>query len=220
MRRVVALVSLAVFAGAGPAAAEVFRFVAADGTVHVTNTPTDPRYQRAEFGGRTPPGGPGGRAVAAVAYAREIAEAAARYGIPERLIEAVIRVESGFNFRAVSPKGAQGLMQLMPGTAAQLGVRDVFDPRENIDAGVRHLRALVEQLGDDLRLVLAAYNAGLQAVLAWGGIPPYPETRQYVARVLELYRGTSLTLPRQTFRSVDRDGTVVYTNLPWRARVF
>lgn len=215
-----ALLSLAVLIGAGPAAAEVFRFVAADGTVHVTNTPTDPRYLRAGLVGRAQGGWTPPRAVGVTAYAREIAEAAARYGIPERLIQAVIRVESGFNPRAISPKGAQGLMQLMPETAAQLGVRDVFDPRENIDAGVRHLRTLVEQLGDDLRLVLAAYNAGLQAVLAWRGIPPYPETRQYVVRVLEHYQGTSLMLPRQTFRAVERDGTVVYTNLPWRARVF
>src|SRR5437016_10811126 len=94
------------------------------------------------------------------AYSREIADAAARHAVPERLVWAVIRAESGFDPRAVSPRGAQGLMQLMPETAAILGVRDVFNPYENIDGGVRHLRALIERFGHDLRLVLAAYNAG------------------------------------------------------------
>jgi soluble lytic murein transglycosylase-like protein len=153
-------------------------------------------------------------------YEREISEAAERYGIPEPLIRAVIRAESGFNPRAVSRKGARGLMQLMPETAAVLGVRDSFNPGQNIDAGVRHLRGLKERLGDDLRIVLAAYNAGEQAVLTYGGMPPFPETRQYVSRVLHLYGGAAATLPRSTFRTVDRNGTVVYTNLPPQGRPF
>jgi soluble lytic murein transglycosylase-like protein len=111
-------------------------------------------------------------------------------------------------------------MQLMPETAAVLGVRDSFNPRQNIDAGVRHLRGLKERLGDDLRIVLAAYNAGEQAVLTYGGMPPYPETRQYVSRVLNLYGGAAATLPRSTFRTIDRNGTVVYTNLPPQGRPF
>jgi soluble lytic murein transglycosylase-like protein len=104
-------------------------------------------------------------------YEREISEAAERYGIPESLIRAVIRAESGFNPKAVSRRGARGLMQLMPETAAILGVRDSFDPRQNIDAGVRHLKGLKERFGDDLRIVLAAYNAGEQAVLTYRGCP-------------------------------------------------
>jgi transglycosylase-like protein with SLT domain len=111
---------------------------------------------------------------------------AARYEVSPRLVAAIIAVESEFNPRAVSRTGAQGLMQLMPATAAGLKVRDSFDPGENIEAGVRHLRALMDRFHDDLPLVIAAYNAGEQAVIAHRGIPPYPETRRYVVRVLRL----------------------------------
>jgi soluble lytic murein transglycosylase-like protein len=113
-----------------------------------------------------------------------IQEAAKRHGVPADLVVAIIEVESNFRDRASSPKGARGLMQLMPTTAASLGLRDPFEPSRNIDAGVRHLRRLMKQFDDDLPLVLAAYNAGEGAVLEHCGIPPYPETRAYVARVL------------------------------------
>lgn len=151
-------------------------------------------------------------------YAEEVTAAAGRYGIPAPLIHAVIRVESGYNPRAVSRRGAQGLMQLMPETAALLGVRDSFNPHQNIDAGSRHLRGLMQRFGNDLPLVLAAYNAGEQAVLTHRGVPPYQETRQYVSRVIGLYTGTSLGMPRSTFRAFDRDGTLVYTNMPQSRR--
>lgn len=148
-------------------------------------------------------------------YAAEIEEASARYGVPRRLVEAVIRVESRFNASAVSSKGARGLMQLMPQTAAILGVRDVLNPRQNIDGGVRHLRGLIERYSNDLRLALAAYNAGEQAVNGYGGVPPYPETQQYVEKVLVEYReGVPAGLPRSIYRYEDRDGTVIYTNIP------
>jgi hypothetical protein len=115
--------------------------------------------------------------------------ASVRYGIPESLVAAVIAVESEFNPHAISHRGALGLMQLMPGTAAVLGVRDAFDPRQNVDAGARHLRDLLNRF-DDVPLALAAYNAGAQAVINHGGVPPYPETRAFVARVMSrLERG-------------------------------
>jgi hypothetical protein len=104
--------------------------------------------------------------------------------VPESLVAAVISVESEFNPRAVSSRGALGLMQLMPTTAALLGVRDAFDPRENVDAGARHLRDLLDRFANDVSLALAAYNAGAQAVIRHGGVPPYPETRAFIARVL------------------------------------
>lgn len=220
MRQCAVLLALvAVTAVAAPAGAEVFRFVGPDGTVHFTNAPTDPRYRREGLVTRaaisvvTP-------AYAAPLYAREIDRAAERYGVPETLIRAVIRVESGFNPRAVSRRGARGLMQLMPETAAFLGVRDAFDPRENIEAGVRHLRGLMERFEHDVPLALAAYNAGEQAVLAFRGIPPYPETREYVSRVLRLYSGSPIVVPREAFRTISADGTVVYTNIPHRRRLF
>ena len=120
---------------------------------------------------------------------REIAEASARYAVPERLIWAVIRVESGFDRRAVSRKGARGLMQLMPETAAVLGVRDPFDPRQNIHGGTAHLRAMMERFRHDVRLAVAAYNAGEKPVAQYRGIPPYTETRDYVTQVMRFYEG-------------------------------
>ena len=113
-----------------------------------------------------------------------IREAADRYGVAEDLIAAVIEAESQFNPRAVSRRGAQGLMQLMPDTAASLGVGDPFSPRENIHGGVRHLRSLLDRFDNNVPLALAAYNAGHVAVINHGGIPPYPQTRAYVRRIL------------------------------------
>src|SRR5262249_49662497 len=136
--------------------------------------------------------------------------------------QAVIRVESAFNPKAVSVKGAQGLMQLMPETASMLGVRNSFDPQQNIDGGVRHLRGLIDRFGNDLPLALAAYNAGEKAVVANRGIPPYPETRDYVTRVLYHYDGTtnggSAPPPMPVYRTVGDDGSIVYTNIPPRGR--
>jgi soluble lytic murein transglycosylase-like protein len=113
-----------------------------------------------------------------------IATAAARYGVSQELIVAIIEAESEFNPRAVSRRGAQGLMQLMPETAATLGVNDPFDPRANIDGGVRHLRAMMDRFDNNLPLALAAYNAGEVAVIKHRGVPPYRETRGYVNRIL------------------------------------
>jgi len=150
----------------------------------------------------------------AVAFEQEIAEAAARYEVPPRLVWAVIHVESGFNRRAVSRKGARGLMQLMPQTAAVLGVRDCFNARQNIDGGTRHLRGLLVRFRHDVRLAVAAYNAGEKPVLTYGGVPPYPETRQYVADVMRLYRApVERRLPSDVQRVASADGSVLYTNL-------
>jgi hypothetical protein len=120
-----------------------------------------------------------------------IRELAARYGLPEDLIAAVVEAESDFNPGAVSCRGAQGMMQLMPATAASLGVGNPFDTRQNLEAGVRHLRAMMDVFKNNVPLALAAYNAGELAVIQHRGIPPYRETRQYVNRIL---------------RRLDRDG--------------
>jgi soluble lytic murein transglycosylase-like protein len=120
---------------------------------------------------------------------RELAIATARkHGLDPELVLAVVGVESAFRPDAVSPKGAQGLMQLMPGTADSLGVEDAFDPGQNLDGGVRHLGSLLTLYEGDLSRALAAYNAGEGAVARHGGIPPFRETREYVKRVLERYR--------------------------------
>ena len=206
----------------GPAGAQVYKLSEKDGTVHFTNAPTDPRY-------RGLPGYSSGTAAGylrlastdTVRYGNEIKDASQRYGVPERLVHAVIRVESAFNPKAVSVKGAQGLMQLMPETASMLGVRNSFDPQQNIDGGVRHLRGLMDRFGNDLPLALAAYNAGEKAVINYRGIPPFPETRDYVTRVLNFYDGgtnASATASSVVYRTIGEDGTIVYTNIPPRGR--
>lgn len=122
---------------------------------------------------------------------KELASAAARrHGLDPGLVLAVVSVESAFRPEAVSRKGAQGLMQLMPATAASLGVKDAFDPLENLEGGSRHLGSLLTLYGGDLVSALAAYNAGAGAVARYRGVPPYRETRAYVKRVLERYQAT------------------------------
>lgn len=196
--------------------AGVARFVDQEGVVHFTNAPTDSRYQWQTEASGTASGWlrvPGSRQNG---YALEILQAAERYGVEAKLVEAVIGVESAFNPRAVSRKGARGLMQLMPQTASLLGVRNSFSPGQNIEGGVRYLRHLLDRYRGNLPLALAAYNAGAQAVDRYRGIPPYPETREYVQRVLKLYGGDpqgGLT-PQFIYRYVDAAGTVTYTNIP------
>lgn len=112
-------------------------------------------------------------------------EASGRYQLDPDLINSVIKAESDFNPHAISPKGAQGLMQLMPGTATQLGVPNAFDPQANVEGGAKYLRELLEKYNFDLVKALAAYNAGPQRVEQFGGVPPYYETRAYVARVVK-----------------------------------
>jgi hypothetical protein len=114
-------------------------------------------------------------------------EIARTYNLDPKLLHAIAKVESNYNPRAVSPKGALGVMQLIPSTARLVGVSDPFDPRENIHGGARYLRYLLDKFGD-LTLALAAYNAGPKAVEAYGGIPPYAETQRYVRSVLSLYQ--------------------------------
>ncbi len=113
-----------------------------------------------------------------------INEASDRHQLDPEFVRSVVRAESAFNPRAVSRKGAQGLMQLMPATASDLGVGDPFDPAANVEAGVRHLRALLRLYGNDAAKALAAYNAGAERVARYGGIPPFHETRAYVAQVI------------------------------------
>ena len=119
--------------------------------------------------------------------------AAERHGVSASLIRALIHTESAFNPRAVSPKGARGLMQLMPQIASYLGVKNSFDPQQNIAGGTRHLALLIKRYGGNLKLALAAYNAGESAVEQYGGIPPYRETQEYVRRVLALMTRYNVT---------------------------
>lgn len=174
-----------------PAArADIFSYTDEGGTAHYSNVPVDSRFQRI-IRTEAQPGRPqtvGHLLRKSKAYADLIDVAAHAAGIEPDLVRAVLVVESGGDPAAVSPRGARGLMQLMPATARQYGVRDVFDPEQNIRAGSRYLRDLADRYRNDLELTLAAYNAGPAAVDQHGAIPPIKETLDYVPRVLQIYR--------------------------------
>lgn len=182
---------LAVAAPSRPARAGGFyRYVDAQGVIHFTDAPPDARYQRVRISpldGRVHPW-PQTPPHDSHAYDSLIARAARRQGLPPALVKAVVAAESDFNPRAVSRKGALGLMQLMPTTAERLGVADPFRVEENLAAGARYLRRLLDRYGN-LTRALAAYNAGPDAVDRSGGIPPFRETQQYVRQVLHYYHG-------------------------------
>ncbi len=168
----------------------VYRYADADGVLHFTDAPVDSRYQREdpirlEGIAIAPP-----RRVKVPTerdYDHLIRQVAAQHGVEPGLVKAVIAAESNFKPHAVSRVGAQGLMQLMPATAAHLGVERPFGVVENIDGGVRYLRAMLDRFGDVAR-ALAAYNAGPGVVDRYRGVPPYRETRAYIKRVLEYHR--------------------------------
>ncbi len=159
-----------------------FARVLASATGRTPRTAAQQSVATAHTGRATAPQPAGRRAPADVEAL--VADAARRYGVDPALVAGVIETESNFNPGAVSPAGAKGLMQLMDATARGLGVRDALDPAENVQAGTRLLRDLLDRYGGDTRLALAAYNAGGGAVDRYGGIPPYAETQRYVPKVL------------------------------------
>lgn len=220
----VALVGfLATLIGTSDAQADSYRLVGTDGVVHLTNAPTDPRYRGLPGGSGTATGWLRMSETSRGRYATEIREISSRHGVDPTLVESVIRAESAFNPTAVSRTGARGLMQLMPKTALALGVRDSFNPRENIEGGVRHLRYLLDRYPGNVALAVAAYNAGEAAVDAYRGIPPYTETQQYVQRVLHgggRAAWTARTMPpRAVYRYSGPNGSVTYSNLPPGSRL-
>ena len=176
--------ALGILFPAAPARADIYRYTDENGVMHITNLPTSPDYKlwikerrviiRA--------------GIDMTKYGPRIQKASDKYKVDYSLVKAVIKAESNFNHKAVSPKGAQGLMQLMPKTASTLQVKDSFEPESNIEGGVKYLRYLMNVYNGHLPLALAAYNAGEKAVARCGGIPPYAETQGYVRRVLALYK--------------------------------
>jgi soluble lytic murein transglycosylase-like protein len=181
--------------------ADIYGFVDENGTTHFSNVQSDARYRLYKRDPLTRPQvsyAPGTEAAVTVdaapppvlsgRYASLIREVAREEKVDPALLHAVVTVESGYNARALSPKGAVGLMQLMPDTARRYAVRDIWDPLQNLRGGARYLRDLLMMFNDNLSLALAAYNAGEKAVIRAGHrIPPFAETRNYVPRVLEHY---------------------------------
>ncbi len=193
-RRLVPLaVVVSAFAASFEARADIYSFTDERGVVHFTNIPgLDKRYKliRREAGSAIPRSGQAWMpSEADIRRFSSIIDVAARsHGVDPALVQAVITAESGFNPNAISRAGASGLMQLMPDTARRYGVQNIFDPVENIHGGVRYLRDLLAMFNGNLRLALAGYNAGENAVIRAGNnIPPYDETQKYVPKVIHYY---------------------------------
>lgn len=185
-----------VLLGPGAAYAEIYKYMDRQGRLHFTDRPMKGGgYRLLWRSGKTSNGSSGSRIDSASLernrnrFTPLIDEIARKVQLRPELLHAVIRAESAYDPRALSRTGAQGLMQLMPGTARRYGVQDSWDPRSNLTGGAAYLRDLLVMFDQDLRLALAAYNAGENAVKKYGNrIPPYPETRAYVTRVLDYYR--------------------------------
>jgi soluble lytic murein transglycosylase len=184
-----------------PSHGEIYKYEDRDGVIHFTNIPVQSDAKKISPVRQLIVAKPGSLRVSPARFLPSLDTCSnqsqfephirltcLRHGLDSNLVKAVIRAESGFNANAVSPKGAMGLMQLMPDTSRDLGVLNPFDPLENIDGGSRYLRLMLNRFNNDLQLALAAYNAGPEAVARHGGIPPYDETQVYVQRVLDFYR--------------------------------
>jgi len=156
----------------------------------------------------------GAREAAKQQYDPIVKTYAQKYSVPPDLVHSIIQAESNYDSRALSPKGAAGLMQLMPETATQYGVKDRFDPDDNIMGGVRYLKDLCKLFNNNTKMVLAAYNAGQEALKKYSGIPPYKETIEYIQRVMESYPRSYIGgLPVRKFTAPD--GRRVFTNDPY-----
>jgi len=217
--RAAVLAAALVVLSSSPAGADLYRFVAPDGTLHFS----DQRLTRSHRPVNATWGHSGHerrrhatRPHLSGKFSQEVARASAATGLDTRLLHAVIAVESDYQEQVVSPKGAMGLMQLMPATAEELGVIHPFDPEENILAGARYLRRLCDRFGD-LTLALAAYNAGPERVEQFGGVPPFAETENYVVQVRRLYPEGDwqhATARTRIYEVRLADGSVLYTDTP------
>ncbi len=235
MRTTVTLLVILLFIIPIGSYASIYKYVAADGTIFYTNMPTGKKQKvqssrtnpsdtakavpmKAGFNFKKPD------KIDRASYYPIAEEKARQYNLDPKLIKAVIRAESNWNPTAVSPKGAMGLMQLIPSTAALMGVQNPFDPTENIDGGVRYLRHLLERFNGNTVLALAAYNAGPKTVEKKNAIPSIPETVDYVRRVMAYYTGNTsyqmyAGIEREIVREITRirkivqeDGTILFTN--------
>lgn len=224
--------------------ADIFKFVDGDGVIHFSNMPKDYSSEpvvREKTGGKAVKAAPAGatadkprveRAVykrveavqtkgvvtdGDVPYSSVIHEKCDKYGVDPSLVQAIIKAESGFNPLAVSPKGAMGLMQLMPSTAADMGVKDSYDPEQNIEGGVRYFKYLLDNFNGDVELSVAAYNCGEGRVIRNGKcVPEIPETKNYVKKVMKFSNNpiTGMTFTRPIYKIELKDGTIMFTDNP------
>lgn len=212
------------------AGADIYQYTDGNGVLHFTNTGsgkrarvvarepqrTAPKERAAAENEPLPSGNPRPSNIILSSYSDIIHDACGKHGVDPALVHAIVKVESDFNVYAVSRAGAMGLMQLMPQTAAEMNVRNSFNPAENIHGGVKYLRYLLDRYEGNLKLALAAYNSGETSVKRWGTVPPFRETQQYVRKVLRLYNGTSdIPAPRYTiYMGYSNDGTILLTDNP------
>lgn len=213
------LIALILAALGSPQAAEIYHYVTPDGTAVYTNWPplNSPTKKQSPFYTEVTPVNDPKRGNSSVNlpqnYSSLIRKVSSDYGLDPNLIQAIIQVESNFDPKAISPKGAMGIMQLMPETVRLNKVTDPFNPEENLNGGARHVRYLLDTYDNNLDLVLAAYNAGEGVVNRYGSIPPYPETIDYVTKVKSLFfsstkvKGTKLYV-------IKSDGAYIITDLP------
>jgi soluble lytic murein transglycosylase-like protein len=193
-----------------PVQADILQYRGTDGRLYFTNLPAPPQALRGSGGATVHPLRQQAMRLPTLQLIQEVAR---QHQIEPRLVQAIITVESNFDPLAVSSTGAQGLMQLMPATVARYQVANPFDPRANVEGGIRYLKDLLQLFPGDLRRVLAAYNAGEQSVIQHGGVPPYPETQQYVERVLALY-GAKGVPAQKIYRYRLSDGSILLTDTP------
>jgi hypothetical protein len=212
------------------ALADIYQYIDKDGVIHFSNVGVgtakkvkrikveskEPQCANPAPVSRTSNRAPSPSADIPTDYYDAISNACTRHGVDPALVHAIVKVESDFNPYALSRKGAMGLMQLMPQTAIDMNVQNIFNPHENVDGGVRYLRYLIDRYDGNLTLALAAYNAGETAIKKWGTVPPYPETQNYVSRILKLYNGRGITVaPRYTiFVGYGEDGAITLTDNP------
>lgn len=219
--RQILLLSLVILFVSAVAYADIYKYVDENGVVCFTDTPFGKKANRVIKESAT---AISGQNQDTADYQSIVHEKASMYNIDPSLVKAVIKTESNWNHRAVSKKGAIGLMQLMPSTASDMNVSNPFNPEENIEGGIRYLKHLLERFKGDLTLALAAYNAGPKTVEKFGLVPPITETKQYIKKVLSLYNGNGTNHPAGTgstkkedkpqpiYKIVLEDGTILFTN--------
>jgi len=185
--------------------ADIYKYVDEDGVIHLTNIPKGDHYRKILSE----------HAVDSQdSYNHLIRSASFKYGIEPSLIRAVITVESNWDSSAVSKKGAIGLMQIMPETASDMNIVNPYDPGENIEAGTKYLRFMLDRFDGDLDLALAAYNAGPAKVERSGGVPDIAETRKYIKKVLSIHRNRHTGTNARIYRIVNNSGSILFTDNP------